>query len=241
LGVELATEPAPRADLGPLARRVSGPEHRVFPECQAEGVSTITEPFGRAAQSNLSSFAVCTKAALAVKNRTVPAYGLPLITARRFHLRQGFGGQGALLTASLDPPRSSNGNEIAIPAVSEPKGQTMIVKKTNQPTHRVYAVRKTGQDTSYWAEIGAAWANKHGKGFSLKFNLLLVGEADIVVREIQDAGSEGGTQRSSSPKLSMSHSSTTTAVRRPLREHQPKSTSSRSSSCSIHAEPAPGS
>jgi len=117
----------------------------------------------------------------------------------------------------------------------------MIVKKTNQPTHRVYAVRKTGQDTSYWAKIGAAWANKHGKGFSLKFNLLLVGEADIVVREIQDAGSEGGTQRSSSPKLSMSHSSTTTAVRRPLREHQPKSTSSRSSSCSIHAEPAPGS
>jgi hypothetical protein len=61
------------------------------------------------------------------------------------------------LTASLDPPRSSNGNEIAIPAVSMPKGQTMIVKKTNQPTHRVYAVRKTGQDTSYWAEIGAAW------------------------------------------------------------------------------------
>ena len=80
------------------------------------------------------------------QNRTVPAYGLPPITARRF----------ALLTASLVPPRSSNGNEIAIPAVSLPKGQTMIVKKTNQPTHRAYAVRKTGQDTIYWAEIGAA-------------------------------------------------------------------------------------
>ena len=71
----------------------------------------------------------------------------------------------------------------------------MIVKTTKQPTHRVYAVRKTGQDTSYWAEIGAAWANKDGKGFSLKLNLLPVGEADIVVREIQaEAGSEGGAQ-----------------------------------------------
>jgi hypothetical protein len=57
----------------------------------------------------------------------------------------------------------------------------MIVKKTNQPTHRVYAVPKTGQDTSYWAEIGAAWANKDGKGFSLKLNLLPVSEADIVI------------------------------------------------------------
>ena len=35
----------------------------------------------------------------------------------------------------------------------------MIVKKTNQPTHRVYAVRKTGQNTGYWVEIGGAWAN----------------------------------------------------------------------------------
>ncbi len=71
----------------------------------------------------------------------------------------------------------------------------MIVKKTKQPTYRVYAVRKTGQDTSYWAEIGAAWANKDGKGFSIKLNLLPVGEADIVVREIAlDAVTEGGAQ-----------------------------------------------
>jgi hypothetical protein len=75
-----------------------------------------------------------------------PACGLPPITSRRC----------ALLTASPDPPRSSNGNEIAIPAISLPKGQNPIVKKTNQPTHRAYAVRKTGQDTIYWAEIGAA-------------------------------------------------------------------------------------
>jgi hypothetical protein len=78
------------------------------------------------------------------QNRTVPAYGLPPITVRRC----------ALLTASLDPPRSSNGNEIAIPAVSEPKGQTMIVKKTNQPTHCVYAERKTGQDARDQRRLG---------------------------------------------------------------------------------------
>jgi hypothetical protein len=38
-------------------------------------------------------------------------------------------------------------------------------------------VRKTGGDTSYWAEIGAAWANNGG--FSLKLNVMPVGEADI--------------------------------------------------------------
>lgn len=71
----------------------------------------------------------------------------------------------------------------------------MIVKTTKQPTHRVYAVRKTGKDTSFWAEIGAAWPNQDGKGFNLKLNLMPVGEADIVVREIPAEGeTEGGAQ-----------------------------------------------
>jgi hypothetical protein len=61
----------------------------------------------------------------------------------------------------------------------------MIVTESKRPTHRVYAVRKTGGDTSYWAEIGAAWANKDGKGLNVKLNLLPVGEADIVIREIE--------------------------------------------------------
>ena len=69
----------------------------------------------------------------------------------------------------------------------------MIVNNTKQPTHRVYAVRKTGKDTSYWAEIGAAWA--HNGGFSIKLNLLPVGDADIVMREIKaEADAEGGAQ-----------------------------------------------
>jgi hypothetical protein len=67
----------------------------------------------------------------------------------------------------------------------------MIVTESKRPTHRVYAVRKLGGDTSYWSEIGAAWANhKDGKGFNLKLNLIPVGDADIVVREI-DAKADG--------------------------------------------------
>jgi hypothetical protein len=70
----------------------------------------------------------------------------------------------------------------------------MIVTESKRPTHRVYAVRKTGGDTSYWAEIGAAWAtHKDGKGLNVKLNLVPVGDADIVIREI-DAKPEGGAQ-----------------------------------------------
>jgi hypothetical protein len=68
--------------------------------------------------------------------------------------------------------------------------------KNRQPTHRVYAVRKTGKDTSFWAEIGAAWPISGG--FKLKRNLMPVGEADSVVREIpagdDAANAEGGEQ-----------------------------------------------
>jgi hypothetical protein len=70
-------------------------------------------------------------------------------------------------------------------------------QENKPPTHRVYAVRKTGPETGYWVEIGAAWQNKDGKGFNLKLNLLPIGEADIVVREIQqnaESEGEGGAQ-----------------------------------------------
>jgi hypothetical protein len=116
------------------------------------------------------------------QNRTVPAFGLPPITARRC----------ALLTASLDPPRSSPGNEIANSGISEPKGPHMIVRETNRPTHRVYAIRKVG-DKGYWSEIGAAWANTDGKGFNIRLTLMPMGEADIVIREIE-YDMQGGAQ-----------------------------------------------
>lgn len=74
----------------------------------------------------------------------------------------------------------------------------MTVTQNKKPTHRIYAVRKTGAESSRWYEIGAAWPNKDGKGFSLKLNLMPVGEADIVLREIdidnEAAEAKGGAQ-----------------------------------------------
>lgn len=55
-------------------------------------------------------------------------------------------------------------------------------ENSKRPTHRVYAVRKTG-DKSYWQVIGSAWANQDGKGFNLKLALLPLDGSDIVVRE----------------------------------------------------------
>jgi hypothetical protein len=61
----------------------------------------------------------------------------------------------------------------------------MIVTDSKRPTHRVYAVRRIGYDKSYWAEIGAGWRSNDGKGLRLKLTLMPVGDADIVVREIE--------------------------------------------------------
>jgi hypothetical protein len=59
---------------------------------------------------------------------------------------------------------------------------------SKRPTHRVYAVRKTGNDTSHWTEIGAAWQHQDGKGFNLKLALLPIAGAEIVIREPRDQG-----------------------------------------------------
>ena len=75
------------------------------------------------------------------------------------------------------------GNEIANSGVSEPKGPTMIVNENRRPTHRVYAVRKISDGKSHWAEIGAAWANRDGRGFNLKLTLMPVGDLLLVVDE----------------------------------------------------------
>jgi len=74
----------------------------------------------------------------------------------------------------------------------------MTVTQSKKPTHRIFAVRKIANDKAFWTEIGSAWPNKDGKGFSLKFNLMPVGEADIVLREIdpdhESVEAEGGAQ-----------------------------------------------
>ena len=40
----------------------------------------------------------------------------------------------------------------------------MIKAETHGPTHRVYAVKNIGGYKSHWTEIGAARANREGKG-----------------------------------------------------------------------------
>jgi hypothetical protein len=54
-------------------------------------------------------------------------------------------------------------------------------KSTNHPSHRVYAVTKTGKQ-SFWRPIGAAWAHSDGEGFNLKLEYLPLNGAEIVVR-----------------------------------------------------------
>lgn len=58
----------------------------------------------------------------------------------------------------------------------------------NRPTHRVYAVKKTGDDKSHWTEIGAAWAHQDGKGFNVKLDFLPLAGAEIVIREPRTEG-----------------------------------------------------
>ena len=56
------------------------------------------------------------------------------------------------------------------------------------PTHRIYAVKKTGGDKSLWMQIGAAWANQDGKGFSIKLDLIPINGSNIVMREASAEG-----------------------------------------------------
>lgn len=52
--------------------------------------------------------------------------------------------------------------------------------QNRQPTHRLYAVKGEGKN-SRWIEIGAAWANRDGEGFSIKLDALSL-DGHIVMR-----------------------------------------------------------
>ena len=51
------------------------------------------------------------------------------------------------------------------------------------PAYRIWAVSKDANDKAVWVEIGAAWKNKDGKGFSLDFKARPLEGAQIVLRE----------------------------------------------------------
>lgn len=51
------------------------------------------------------------------------------------------------------------------------------------PAYRIYSVSKNGDKKAVWQEIGAAWANKDGKGLNLTFTARPLEGAQIVLRE----------------------------------------------------------
>lgn len=72
----------------------------------------------------------------------------------------------------------------------------MTTQTNARPTHRVYAVTKSG-DKKFWQPIGALWPHKNGKGFNQKLDYLPLNGAEIVIREIGDdsqAEGNGGAQ-----------------------------------------------
>ena len=87
---------------------------------------------------------------------------------------------------------------------------------SKRPTHRAYAVTKHGEK-SFWREIGAVWQHEDGKGFSLKLDLLPLGNgADIVIREPKaepkTAAVAGEPERNSSCGLPIGRASARRAV-----------------------------
>jgi hypothetical protein len=54
------------------------------------------------------------------------------------------------------------------------------------PTHRVSAVVKKENGENVWLKIGALWPHKDGKGYSMKLDLLPRGDAELVIRTIED-------------------------------------------------------
>ena len=62
---------------------------------------------------------------------------------------------------------------------------------TVQATHLIYIVK--GDENAKWLEIGAAWANRDGQGFTLSLDAVPT-NGRIVMREIADREEAGGQQ-----------------------------------------------
>ena len=59
----------------------------------------------------------------------------------------------------------------------------MTTNSNHKPTHRLYTVSGERKNER-WTEIGAAWTNRDGKGFSITLNALPLGDR-LVLREIE--------------------------------------------------------
>jgi len=62
-----------------------------------------------------------------------------------------------------------------------------------KPTHRLYQVTGDG-DQAFWREIGAAWPNKDGHGFSLAYGAFPL-SGRVVMREITERPQADGGQK----------------------------------------------
>jgi hypothetical protein len=65
------------------------------------------------------------------------------------------------------------------------KQMSDLYTQSRRPTHRLYQVIGHGKKAS-WREIGAAWPNKDGAGFSLECTALPLA-GSLVMREIKPA------------------------------------------------------
>lgn len=67
-----------------------------------------------------------------------------------------------------------------------------MTKETSKsrPSHRVYAVTKSG-DSKFWQPVGAMWQHSDSKGFNLRLDYLPLNDAEIVVRVAGDKQAEG--------------------------------------------------
>lgn len=61
-----------------------------------------------------------------------------------------------------------------------------------KPTHRLYQVTGDGK-TAFWREIGAAWPNKDGAGYSISYSSIPL-SGRIVMRAITERPTEGALQ-----------------------------------------------
>lgn len=66
----------------------------------------------------------------------------------------------------------------------------MATQNSTRPTHRLYVVKGEGEN-AHWTAIGAAWANRDGKGFSLDLDAVPLG-GRIAMREIAEREEGGG-------------------------------------------------
>lgn len=59
-----------------------------------------------------------------------------------------------------------------------------------KPTHRLYRVTGDGK-SAIWTDIGAAWPNRDGAGFSISCKAIPL-EGRILMRKITDRAAAGG-------------------------------------------------